>query len=118
MKNNQDIENQLENLKSGYRVPKDYFDNLEINFEPKRKKHSLLKPISKWMIAASVLLFVGMGYVKLRHTDKIDIRRIDTIEVTQKTSKQADNQLFNDISDDEIIDYLSDENDLDELNIN
>jgi uncharacterized membrane protein len=63
------------------------------------------------MIAASVLLMMSVGYYQYSSGIKSQTQTLDTIHRQENTIVQ--NNYFDDITDDEIIDYLANEDDLD-----
>ena len=113
MKKQIDIENKLNQISSVYKVPENYFKDFETKtlIETKKTKTiSIKKYIGKMMIAASVLLMISIGYYKYSSGVKSHAQALDTIHKQLNTIVQNDN--FDDLTDDEIIEYLADENDL------
>ncbi len=100
MDTKRDIEKQLKQLKSHYQVPDGYFEN----FEVPKTRHFKIK--SSWMIAAGLLLLISLGY-ELWHWQQAD-RKIPQNNIIN-TQVTQNNDLFKDLNEDEIIDYLSDE---------
>ncbi len=104
MKRSENIENQLSDLKKHYKVPDAYFENLNV---PKPKS-LVLKPAFKLkktlLFAAALLLLVSLGYKVFNWRHKNIMKQ----NIPQNQVSQTD-QLFDDLTDDEIIDYLSGE---------
>ncbi len=103
MKQYDKIEKELSALKKHYKVPVDYFENLSVKKQP-IKKHLLLIDKKLWLIAAMLILLIGFGYkiFNLSHSKTVN-KMLSTNKVTQN------DDLFSDLSDEEIIDYLADE---------
>ncbi len=106
MNRKNDIEKQLSQLKAHYKVPKDYFNNFKTpEFKSRSdKKHFKLK--KSWMIAAGFLLLIALGleFIPKQNSNNQSLTNTDTRRQISQT-----NDLFNDLSDDDIINYLSDE---------
>ena len=105
MKTKNNIEAEFKKLKQAYKVPDNYFENFEPP-KPKALKIMNLHAYKRTLaIAAGLLLIVSLGYKVLhwQHT-----QQLPKIPQSQLNNNQQD--LFKDISDDEIIDYLTDEN--------
>ncbi len=106
MKTKNNIEAQFKKLKQAYKVPDNYFDNFT-PVKPKPNKRINIRLHKRtWAIAAGMLLIVSLGY-KILHWQHAE-KGIPNIPQNQINRSQQD--LFKDISDDEIIDYLTDEN--------
>lgn len=111
MTHNNNIEQQLSELKKHYKVPENYFENLHVETDKLNKKRHLSFSIKAWLVAASVILLVSLGYNTFNRTQK----PAKTPVIVPKQIAQNDN-LFDDLTDDEIIDYLVDENLVDQFN--
>jgi hypothetical protein len=106
MKTNKDIEKQFDNLKSHYQVPDSYFENFKLDAPIPAKHIFILKRTNKWLIAATLLLLVSLGYQIIKWQQHKDVKTLPAMTNSQ-ISKEMD--LFSDLSDDEIINYLSDQ---------
>jgi len=107
------IENKLDQMPSAYQVPDHYFDNFEAKIMVNTKETkivSIKKYIGKMAIAASVLLMISLGYYQYSSGVKSHTQALDTIHKQNNTIVQ--NAGFDDLTDDEIIDYLANEDDL------
>jgi len=104
MKQKIDIEKELQNWKKRYKVPDNYFNEIKIPEIQERKIMRLPGSVKTWLIAAAVLLLISFSYKLLnwQQQDKF-YQSNDKSPVTQ-----ADD-LFDDLTEDEIIDYLIDE---------
>jgi hypothetical protein len=117
MKKQTNIEKQLNRLKSGYKMPDNYFESFETKMlaktnemSKKRKIFSIKNNLAKMMIAASIMLMISVGYYQYQSNLNRNYLVFDTINKQKQTIVQDD--LFSDLTDEEIIEYLTDENDL------
>jgi hypothetical protein len=106
MKAQNDIEKQFNNLKSHYQVPDNYFDNFKFE-SPKSTKHiSIVKRVNTWLVAATILLIVSLGFQIVKWQQRKHVTTSPNITNSQMSSEK---DLFTDLTDDEIINYLSDQ---------
>jgi len=102
MKIQNNIEEEFEKMKDAYRVPKTYFEQIDI---PKQKhtKFVNLRGVKTYVAAAMILLLVTLGYqVWNWQQNKPQLPKKPATEISNN------DKIFDDLSDDEIIDYLSD----------
>jgi hypothetical protein len=111
MKHQKDIEKQLTELKNSYQVPDGYFDNLQFRHQTQisgRQKIYLFS--KKWMIAAGLLLFAGLGYRVFLWQQNRNLRQkihpSGQMEIITRHNQTDD---FYDLTDDDIIEYLLDD---------
>ena len=104
MKPFDNIEHELSALKQHYKVPSDYFENLPVKTPKPVKKTALIGVKKLWLAAAILVLLISLGYkiFNLSHQ-----KTVNTILSTDQVTQNDD--LFSDLSDEEIIDYLADE---------
>ena len=104
MKPFDNIEHELSALKQHYKVPSDYFENLPVKKIQPANKRTLLNTKKLWLAAAILVLLISLGYkiFNLSHQ-----KAVNTILSTDQVTQNDD--LFSDLSDEEIIDYLADE---------
>jgi hypothetical protein len=117
MKKQTNIEEQFNRLQSTYQVPENYFESFEAKMlaktsetSKKTKVFSIKKNIAKMMIAASVMLMMSVGYYQYKTIDTQQSSVLDTINKQEQNIVQDD--FLSNITDEEIIEYLADENDL------
>ncbi len=117
MKKQTNIEEQFNRLQSTYQVPENYFESFEAKMltktsetSKKTKVFSIKKNIAKMMIAASVMLMMSVGYYQYKTIDAQQSSVLDTINKQEQNIVQDD--YLSNITDEEIIEYLADENDL------
>jgi len=120
MKKQIDIENKLHQLADNYKVPDQYFESLVAKMTQKTTQKTkvviIRKYITTMMVAASVLLLLSIGYIQFHSNTNPVSNKLDSINTRMETNLQNDD--LSDLTDDEIIDYLADENDIDlELDI-
>ena len=110
MTHHDDIEQQLSELKKHYKVPDNYFENFQISPDNlnKTQPESFSKKV--WLVAALIILLVSLGYKVVKWTQKSS----ETPIPAPKQFAQSDD-LFNDLTEEEIIDYLIDENVIDQF---
>ena len=117
MKTDKNIESQLEKLKSAYEVPNDYFQKLEKKMlkQPEvRKSYHIKHYASKLMLAAGLILLISLGYMKFSDYSKVSITsQPDSLQV----SKAVNVSPLDGISDDEILEYLDDNMDIDDIEL-
>ena len=117
MKTDKNITSQLEKLKSAYKVPDDYFQNLEkkMQKQPKIRKSFRIKHYaSKLMLAAGLILLISLGYMKFSDYSKVSINsQPDSLQVSKAISVSP----LDGISDDEILKYLDDNMDIDDIEL-
>ena len=115
MKTNNDIEKQFEKLKTAYQVPDDYFQSLETKILKKKKPAkvvSIRKYTSKLMVAAGITLLLSLGYIKLTQYKNLPVvHPSDSLHISRHLAVDP----LSDISDDEILEYLDDNMDVDDL---
>ena len=106
MKTKHHIEDQFKKLKPSYKVPDGYFDN----FKPAKAKPANIIRIKMdkrlWIVAASFLILVSIGY-KIMHWQEKEQHILKIEQFQTNTNTQS---LFDDLTDDEIIEYLTEEN--------
>ncbi len=110
MKTHDNIERQLSELKKHYKVPEHYFDNLKVDVNKLSKKQSHIFYNKRfWLAAAVLILMVTFGYKVFDWSQK------PATPVTPPKQIAQNKDLFEDLTDDEIIDYLIDETDTDDI---
>ena len=103
MKTQNNIEEQFEKIKDAYRVPDGYFEQISIP-KQKRTKFVNLRGIKTYVAAAMILLLVTLGYqVWNWQQNKPQLPQKPEMRISKN------DKIFDDLSDDEIIDYLSGE---------
>ena len=116
MKNKTDIEKYFEKMADAYHTPEGYFEHLGKNFDWQTKLENngkIFKINTRWMIAAVFLLLISLGwFAKHQFMPKNSLLN-DTIKRTNMPMVNQEN--FDDLSDDEIIDYLENDTDMDEI---
>ncbi len=111
MKPDNNIEQQLSELKNHYKVPEHYFDNFQVKTNKLSKKQYHLASYKKiWLAAAVLILLVTLGYKIISWSQKTSMTQVAT---PKQVAQNKD--IFNDLTDDEIIDYLIDEVDTDDI---
>ena len=111
MKPNDNIEKQLSELKNHYKVPEDYFDNFKVDTSKLSNKRNLIIFNKKiWLAAAVLILLVALSYKIFNWSHQNTMTPVST---PKQVAQNKD--MFNDLSDDEIIDYLIDEADTDDI---
>jgi hypothetical protein len=110
MKKTDNISSKLEQIKSNYKVPEGYFEQLQFsrnNLVKQKKKIIVFN--KKWMVAASIILLVSLGYKILNWQQQKLVQDIShTINVTSVTKETKIN--LSDISEEEIIEYFLENN--------
>jgi len=103
MKTQNNIEEQFEKIKDAYRVPEAYFEQINIP-KQKRTKFVNLRGIKTYLTAAMILLLVTLGY-------QVWNWQQNNSQLPKKTGTELskNDKIFDDLSDEEIIDYLSKE---------
>jgi len=116
MKKKHNIEKFLEDFRSSYSIPNNYFEDLETEILSKSntsqksksgKAISFKSNFTKIIIAASVLLMVFIGIQKFSPVKNNESFKTDSLVVSRESNLQTGDELFDDISDDEIIEYLA-----------
>ena len=112
MKPQNDIEKILSDWASHYKVPEDYFADFKQKKQKEvvsRKDFSLAFGRTTGLVAASLLLLVGLMLVRWHHSSP-------EISLDNEQVQYDGKDLFSDISEDEIIEYfLDNEEYIDEL---
>jgi len=105
MNTKENIEKQLQNLKSHYKVPDNYWNDFKTpDFDTQTKPFKIFENRRIWYVAASILLLVGLGYQMLHGL------KSNKFNQNLPQSQISDtNHLFDDLTDEDIIDYLTDE---------
>ncbi len=104
MKQYDNIEQELSALKKHYKVPADYFEDLSVKNEQLVKKRTLLSANRLWLVAAVLILLLSLGYKVFNWSHQKTVKTIQSSDLVTQN-----NDLFSDLSDEEIIDYLADE---------
>lgn len=104
MKSFDNIEQELTALKQHYKVPESYFENLSVKKTQPVKKTALFGIKKLWLVAAILILLIGLGYKVFNWSHQ---KTVNTMLSTDQITQNDD--LFSDLSDEEIIDYLADE---------
>ncbi len=116
MKNKTDIEKYLEKMADAYQTPEGYFEHLHKTFDWQAKSENnrkIFKINTQWMVAAMFLLLISLGwFAKQQFVPKNSLSN-DTIKRTNFPVVNQEN--FDDLSDDEIMDYLENDTDMDEI---
>ncbi len=99
------IEQKLNNWRDTYKVPEGYFERF-IVLQTKPVNQPLYKQKKNWAWAATLLLLVTLGFNIVFHTSHKTISSVNNNTDVQFV--QTD-YLFDDLTDEEIIDYLTDE---------
>jgi len=106
--------NPFEKIKASYKMPDDYFQNLETKLlKNERKTFHIGKYSSKLMLAAGIILLLGLGYVKF--TDYSLPSVVKPTDSLQTGKEQMSSDPLYGIDDEEImefLDYNMDESDL------
>ena len=110
MTQHDNIEQQFSELKKHYKVPDNFFENFQVDTGKLNKRRQLGFSKKVWLVAAIIILLVSLGYKVFNWTQKSTKNQISA----PKQIAQNDD-LFNDLTDDEIIDYLVDENVIDQF---
>lgn len=104
MKQYDNIEQELSALKKHYKVPADYFDNLSVKKILPVKKRTILSVKKIWLAAAILILLISLGYKVFNWSHRKTVKTLlSPDQITQN------DDIFSDLSDEEIIDYLADE---------
>ena len=104
MKQYDNIEQELSTLKKHYKVPANYFENLTVNKVQPVNKRVFLNVKKLWLVAAMMILSISLGYKVFNWSHQKTVKMLQSHDqITQN------NDLFSDLTDEEIIDYLADE---------
>ncbi len=115
MKQKQNIEELMQHLKSAYKVPENYFEELNSDFMYEdNKKAPSKKTFSTLSIAASILLIFGLSLYWFAKKDEISLQ--DKYESPTHVSVNED-AFFNDIDEEIIEDYIVENGLIDEIYI-
>ncbi len=113
MENKHNIENLMKSLKSGYKTPENYFDELESRLANGMKKERAKKRfLYSLSVAASVLLIFGMSIFFLMK--KEDPYNQNKTGFSHPVSVN-DDAFFDDIDEETIEEYLVDNGLMDEI---
>jgi hypothetical protein len=106
MKKTDNISSKLKQLKNNYKVPEGYFEQLHFSDNSLAKQQNKIIVFrNKWMIAASLILLVSLGYKIMKWQQQ------KTIQDINETSYAMDMEIdLSDISEDEIIEYFVENN--------
>ncbi len=99
------MEQKLTNWRKDYKVPEGYFEQF-IASQIKPVNQSFYKQKKNWAWAAMLLLLVTLGFNIIFDTSH---KTISTINNSTENQFVQTDYLFDDLTDEEIIDYLTDE---------
>ena len=110
MKKQYNIEQEFERIKDAYRVPEAYFEQITVPKTQPAKRININR-IKTYLVAAMILILVTLSY-------KVLYWQQNKTQITEKTATEItkNDKIFDDLSDDEIIEYLTDQ-DITELNL-
>jgi len=109
MKNSPNIEELLSKLKKSYKVPEEYFNQLEdrVVFRPETNKSFFQRFYIKLGIAASLILLLGLGfYFQNKKTESLNTETKLAPSYTHQQNNLDDKDFFEDIDEQAIEDYI------------
>jgi len=99
------IDKEFAKWKQNYKVPEGYFEQF-VASQTKQVPVPFYKRKSNWAWAATLLLLITLGYNILHQNGKKPLQKIKGTSENQVVQM---NQLFDDLTDDEIIEYFTEE---------